>query len=161
MTRRAILALGMSTNLLAVVLLIGLTACSRSSASDVDTTTAEPTQSADESVPAEGSEATADSTSSGYSAGAYSSSDDEEFDEDAAREQAEDELSSEGYDYSYGCIEDCSGHQAGWGYQAQQGYGSYPSGNSRSFEEGRVAFDEAVDERIEEARSEWESEHDE
>lgn len=86
------------------------------------------------------------------------SSDSEEFDEDAARAEAEEELGSEGYDYSYGCTVDCSGHEAGWGYQAEEGYGSYPSGKSRSFEEGRMAYDEAVDERVEEMRSDWESE---
>lgn len=94
--------------------------------------------------------------SSTYSSG-YAYSDDEEFDEYAARDEAEQEVASDGYDYSYGCTQDCSGHEAGWAYQGQEGYGSYPSGNSRSFEEGRMAYDEAVDERVEEMRSEWES----
>lgn len=94
------------------------------------------------------------SSSSEYSYD-YSS---EEFDEDTAREEAESELASEGYDMRYGCTDDCSGHSAGWDWAAQQGYGSGGSGESQSFQEGTMAYDEAVDERVEEMRDEWESE---
>ena len=75
------------------------------------------------------------------------------FDEDAAREAAEAELASEGYDYSYGCTDDCSGHEAGWQWRAENGYAA--SGDSNSFDEGGRAFDEALEERVEEMRNEY------
>jgi len=77
------------------------------------------------------------------------------FDEDAAREAAEEELASEGYDYSYGCTDDCSGHQAGWDWRAENGYSAY--GNSESFEQGGYAFDEALESRVEEMRDDYEA----
>lgn len=79
----------------------------------------------------------------------------EPFDEDAARQAAEDELAAEGYDYRYGCTEDCSGHDAGWEWRAENGYST--PGYSNSFEEGGLAFDEAVEERVEEMQSEYEA----
>ena len=78
----------------------------------------------------------------------------DEFDEYAARRAAEDELASEGYDYSYGCTDDCSGHEAGWQWRAENGYSA--SGTSQSFAEGGWAFDEAVEERVDEMRDEYE-----
>lgn len=78
----------------------------------------------------------------------------EEFDEDAARDEARSELASEGYDYSYGCTEDCSGHEAGWQWGAENGV-AY--GNSDSFHEGTMAFEDALDERVEEMRNDFES----
>lgn len=75
------------------------------------------------------------------------------FDEDAAREAAEADLASEGYDYSYGCTFDCSGHEAGWQWRAENGYAA--AGESPSFDEGGQAFDEAVEERVEEMRNEY------
>ena len=83
----------------------------------------------------------------------------EPFDEDAAREEAEEELAGEGYDYSYGCTIDCSGHEAGWEWRAENGYptyGSYDYGNSESFAEGAMAYEEAVEERVDEMRDEYE-----
>jgi|CXWL01.1.fsa_nt_gi hypothetical protein len=77
------------------------------------------------------------------------------FDEDAAREAAEEELASEGYDYSYGCTDDCSGHESGWQWRADNGYAS--DGNSESFAEGGYAFDEALDSRVEEMRDDYEA----
>lgn len=79
----------------------------------------------------------------------------EPFDEDAARQAAEAELASEGYDYRYGCTIDCSGHDAGWQWRADNGYST--PGNSNSFDEGGRAFDEALEERIDEMRNEYES----
>jgi hypothetical protein len=79
----------------------------------------------------------------------------EAFDEDAARSAAEDELASEGYDYSYGCTDDCSGHEAGWQWRAEHGYST--PGYSNSFDEGGRAFDEAVEERVDEMRSDYEA----
>ncbi|MEJ0058177.1 MAG: hypothetical protein WDM79_00600 [Terricaulis sp.] len=76
------------------------------------------------------------------------------FDEDAAREAAEQDLASEGYDYSYGCTDDCSGHEAGWEWRAENGYST--DGNSDSFEEGGYAFDEALESRVEEMRDNYE-----
>ena len=98
-----------------------------------------------------------DDSSPDHTEASYSYSEDEEkrepFDEDAAREKAEEELASEGYDYRYGCTYDCSGHEAGWQWRAENGYSTY--GKSRSFAEGGEAFDDAVEERLEEMRSDY------
>lgn len=77
------------------------------------------------------------------------------FDEDAAKTAAENELSSEEYDYSYGCTSDCSGHEAGWRWRADNGYTT--PGNSNSFYEGGQAFDNAVEEKVEEMRDSYEA----
>lgn len=71
------------------------------------------------------------------------------FDEEAAREAAEEEVASEGY--SGPCTSDCSGHDAGFAYAAE---GNPDGGTSRSpsFDEGQVAYEQAVEERVEEAR---------
>lgn len=79
----------------------------------------------------------------------------DEFDEDAARTAAEGELANNGYDYSYGCTVDCSGHDAGWQWRADNGYAT--PGNSNSFDEGGRAFDEALEQRVEEMREEYDS----
>ena len=79
----------------------------------------------------------------------------EPFDEDAARNAAEEELASEGYDFSYGCTVDCSGHEAGWQWRADNGYST--PGNSNSFDEGGLAFDEALEERVDEMRDQYDS----
>lgn len=86
----------------------------------------------------------------GYTAG----DEREEFDEYAAREEARRDLALEGYDYSYGCTSDCSGHEAGWQWGADNGV-AY--GNSQSFHEGTIAFEDALEERVEEMRDEFES----
>lgn len=83
-----------------------------------------------------------------------------EFDEDAARQAAEEELADEPYDGSYGCTIDCSGHEAGWQWRAENGYPTYGSddyGKSQSFAEGARAYEDAVEERVDEMRSEFES----
>ena len=97
-----------------------------------------------------------------YEAGSgYSSSyveEREDFDEDAARDAAEDDLASETYQdngAAFGCTVDCSGHEAGWQWRAENGYAA--DGNSQSFSEGGQAFDDAVDDRVEEMRSDYES----
>jgi len=107
-------------------------------------------------------------SSSFYSSGEVSSSDepasaDEEvpapFDEDAAQDLAEEQVSGESYvaiGQPYGCTEDCSGHEAGFRYRAENGYSGY-SADSPSFNEGGQAFDEAVKERVDEMRSDYES----
>lgn len=86
--------------------------------------------------------------------------DHEEFDEDDAKQEAERDLANSTYESSsmaYGCTQDCSGHNAGWDWRAQHGYST--AGNSQSFDEGGRAFDEAVERKVEEKRSEWEEEH--
>lgn len=83
----------------------------------------------------------------------------EHFDEDAAREVAEDEIAGETYvgiGRPYGCTDDCSGHEAGFRYRADNGYAGY-NADSPSFNEGGQAFEEAVEERVEEMREEYES----
>lgn len=99
--------------------------------------------------------------SSAYGSADYEYSeraDREPFDEDAAREAAEEELASEGYDYSYGCADDCSGHEAGWQWRAENGYST--DGNSDSFAEGGYAFDEALENRVGEMRDDYEAGND-
>lgn len=80
------------------------------------------------------------------------------FDDYAAREAAEEEMADESYGsigMPYGCMDDCSGHEAGYRYRADNGYVGYnPDG--RSFNEGGQAFEEAVDERVEEMRNNYE-----
>ena len=92
-----------------------------------------------------------------YSSGAYGGDEPERaaFDEQAARAEAEDDLASEGYDGSYGCTVDCSGHDAGWQWRAENGYSTY--GNSNSFSEGGQAFDDALDERVDDMRNDYEN----
>lgn len=85
----------------------------------------------------------------------YQTPDREPFDEGAARAAAEDELASSGYDLRYGCTEDCSGHDAGWEWRAGHGYST--PGYSNSFDEGGRAFDEALEERVDEMRWEYEA----
>lgn len=97
-----------------------------------------------------------DGGAAGYYADSFAASAEREpFDEDAAWEAAEEELASEGYDYSYGCTDDCSGHEAGWQWRAENGYSA--DGNSESFSEGAYAFDEALENRVEEMRDDYES----
>lgn len=84
----------------------------------------------------------------------------EPFDEDKARRDAEDELGGSSYvaeGSPYGCRDDCSGHEAGWRWRAEHGYEGH-NADSPSFEEGGRAFDEAVDEKVEEARDAYERE---
>ena len=79
----------------------------------------------------------------------------EPFDEDEARRVASDQLASEGYDYSYGCTIDCSGHEAGWQWGAENGYSTY--GNSQSFHEGTMAFEDALDDRVREMEDDYDN----
>jgi len=83
----------------------------------------------------------------------------EEFDEDAAREAAEEELASESYDSigsPYGCTIDCSGHEAGYAWAAE-GNEDYGVSNSQSFDEGQQAYEDAVEDRVDEMRDEYDS----
>lgn len=98
---------------------------------------------------------------SGYSSAEEAIDDyrDDKFDEDEALAAAEAELASESYDGSYGCTDDCSGHEAGWAWRAENGYEVQDPdtyGNSDSFAEGAMAYEEAVDNRVEEMREESE-----
>lgn len=117
--------------------------------SDVAEDEAVSTGGVDDSVSYDGS------YSGGY--GSYGDDDEverEEFDEDEARRVARDKLASEGYDMSYGCTVDCSGHEAGWQWGAENGYSTY--GKSRSFHEGTMAFEDALDDRVNEMRDDYE-----
>ena len=78
---------------------------------------------------------------------------------DEAREAAADELA--GYTYEdlgepYGCTQDCSGHEAGVAWAQENGI-VYPEdcgGRSESFEEGCLAYAEAVEARAAELEAE-------
>lgn len=81
-----------------------------------------------------------------------------DFDEDDARDTAEEEIAGESYQSigtPYGCTQDCSGHEAGFAWRRDNGYAT--PGNSNSFSEGGQAFDEAVDDRVDEMRSDYEN----
>lgn len=81
------------------------------------------------------------------------------FDEYAARRAAQDEMAGESYTgvgMPYGCTEDCSGHEAGFRYRADTGSVGY-NPDSVSFNEGGQAFEDAVDNRVEEMRNDYES----
>jgi hypothetical protein len=79
------------------------------------------------------------------------------FDEDAAREEAENDVALETYQgvgRPYGCTDDCSGHEAGFKWRRDRGY--VPYGNSDSFREGAQAYEDEVESRVEEMREEYE-----
>lgn len=85
-----------------------------------------------------------------------------QFDEDAAREDAVADVGSETFSVvgdTSTCTDDCSGHEAGFEYAKEQGYtdsSECSGGSSQSFNEGCEAFGAAIEERVEEARSEFE-----
>jgi hypothetical protein len=83
-----------------------------------------------------------------------------EFDEDEARDRAEDDLSNETYastGAAYGCTGDCEGHEAGfrWAKEHSITDGSCNS-NSDSFDEGCQAYADAIEEKVDEYRDEEE-----
>jgi hypothetical protein len=86
--------------------------------------------------------------------GAYSEDEGQFFDEDAARERAEEEVRSDGY--SGPCTQDCSGHDAGFEWAAD-GNPDYGVSRSPSFDEGQQAYEQAVEERVEDYRSAYEN----
>lgn len=96
---------------------------------------------------------------SGYGWTETAEEDRQDFDEDAARDAAEDEIASEDYlgvGSPYGCTDDCAGHEAGFRYRAENGFVGYGS-DSDSFRERGQAFEDAVEERVEEMREQYES----
>lgn len=79
-----------------------------------------------------------------------------DFDEEQAREAAQTVLSGDTYEATQGssdCTDDCGGHDAGWQW-AKDG-NDCGSGDSASFDAGCRAFQEATDERVEEARQRY------
>lgn len=93
--------------------------------------------------------------------GSQSSSIGEEFDEDAANDRAIGELSYETYSTigaPYGCADDCSGHDAGFEWAKNNGITDGSCyGDSQSFIEGCQAYGEAIEEKVEEYRDEFDS----
>ena len=73
----------------------------------------------------------------------------EPFDEALARDRAEEEVADDGYQGP--CTMDCSGHDAGFGWAAE-GHQDYGMSRSRSFDEGQIAYEDAVEDRVEEMR---------
>lgn len=57
---------------------------------------------------------------------------------------------------SYGCTDDCSGHEAGfaWAQENEVSDAADCGGNSTSFRESCEAFAEALESKVEETRSE-------
>ena len=150
---------GWGTVIAIVLVVAAVKGCSSPSSSDVEEASA-----ADVAVDASADYAADTATYGLTSSTDYSSAGDEgeaerePFDEDAAKQSAEDDLASETYTVNgspYGCTIDCSGHEAGWQWRAQHGYST--QGNSQSFAEGGQAFDDAVDERVEEMKSDYDN----
>ena len=137
--------------LMAAVMMLGACSPAKSSTS----------HSEDETEEGAGEVAAAGYNSSGDDEAGESSDDSdsltehEPFDENAARDAAEEQLASESYDGSYGCTQDCSGHEAGWRWRAENGYAA--AGNSNSFSEGGQAYDDALESRVDDMRSDYES----
>ena len=105
-----------------------------------------------------------DGSSSGasdYSDGSRSSSIVEEFDEDAANDRAVDELAYETYSTigaPYGCTDDCSGHDAGFEWAKNNGVRDGSCyGDGQSFVEGCQAYGEAIQDKVDQYRNEFES----
>lgn len=84
-----------------------------------------------------------------------------EFDEDAARDRAVDDLSYESYSSigePYGCTDDCSGHEAGFEWaKANDVTDGSCYGDSASFNEGCQAYADAIEEKVDEYRAEDDS----
>jgi hypothetical protein len=99
--------------------------------------------------------ASTDDESHSRAAEIYDESAPVELDEDAARTDAGQEVASEGY--SGPCTSDCSGHDAGFDWSAD-GHEDYGTSRSPSFDEGQEAYQEAVDQRVEDKRQEFEDE---
>ncbi len=80
-----------------------------------------------------------------------------EFDEDAARDRAVDDLSFESYSsvgQPYGCTDDCSGHEAGFEWAKENGVTDGSCyGDSTSFTEGCQAYADAIEEKVDEYRT--------
>ena len=79
-----------------------------------------------------------------------------DFSEDRAQDAAQVYVSTLTYESAVGgaqCDGDCSGHEAGWQW-AKDG-NSCGSGDSPSFDEGCEAYESAVEERVDEARSRY------
>lgn len=92
---------------------------------------------------------------------------DRTFDEDRARDDARADLAAHSYagiGSPYGCAQDCSGHDAGYRYGSDNDEGEDPGyygGRSQSFDEGRRAYHEALNERVEQARADFDDGDDE
>lgn len=81
-----------------------------------------------------------------------------DFNEDRATDAANGSLSGETYEGVVGssdCTDDCSGHEAGWRWAAEGN--DCGGGGSESFDDGCRAFQTAVEDRVEEARSRYAS----
>jgi hypothetical protein len=76
------------------------------------------------------------------------------FDEDRARERAQEEVASQGYGGP--CTADCSGHDAGFGWAAN-GHEDGGVSSSPSFDEGQQAYEDEVEERVERQREDHEA----
>lgn len=119
------------------------------------------------SAPEEGdTDSTTEYQSTSYFSGSVDSeeaieSDQEErepFDEDAAREAAENDMAFESYrgiGRPYGCTDDCSGHEAGFKWRRNNGYVTI--GKSRSFHEGAQAFEDEVEQRVEDMKDDYDN----
>jgi hypothetical protein len=89
------------------------------------------------------------------------------FDEDRVREDAQADLAADSYvgvGSPHGCTQDCSGHDAGYRYGSDNDEGEDPGyygSRSLSFNEGRRAYHEALEERVDQARMDVENDDDE
>lgn len=84
------------------------------------------------------------------------------FDEDAAREDATADVSASSFDQvgdTSTCTEDCGGHDAGFEWAKENGVTDAGdcSGSSTSFVEGCEAYAEAIEQKVDDEREEFES----
>jgi hypothetical protein len=151
--------------MLVSAILFGLSACGQAVADDTKETS-------ELSVRESGASSDAAEASSGetnfqgytpYGSGSEEANEEEEerepFDEYAARRKAERDVSSDSYmgvGSPYGCTADCSGHEAGFAHRRDNGYVAY-SADSQSFTEGAQAYEDEVEERVDDMRTDYES----
>jgi hypothetical protein len=151
--------------LLVSAILFGLSACGQAVAEETEETSELSVRgsgaSSDEAEAASGETTFAGHTP--YSLGSDEADDEEEerepFDEYAAKRKAERDVASDSYmgiGSPYGCTSDCSGHEAGFAHRRDNGYVAY-SADSQSFTEGAQAYEDEVEERVDEMRSSYES----
>ena len=79
-----------------------------------------------------------------------------EFNEDRAEDAARDSISGDTYEAVVGsgdCTDDCSGHEAGWQW-AKEG-NTCGGGDSESFDAGCQAFESEIDDRVQNARHQY------
>lgn len=101
--------------------------------------------------------------SDGVFTSAWSSASEREFNEDGAKEAAQDVMGGETYEGRFGssqCTDDCSGHEAGFEWARENSItdpGDCGSTDSQSFDEGCAALGEAIADEVQTMRDDFEN----